>query len=35
MIEKLYQQVKVTLSNIQLKNQLITELINKIYDRRY
>lgn len=35
MIEKLYQQVKVTLSKIQLKNQLITELINKIYDRRY
>jgi hypothetical protein len=35
MIEKLYQQVKVTLSKVQLKNQLITELINKIYDRRY
>jgi geranylgeranyl diphosphate synthase type II len=35
MIEQLYQQVKVTLSKIQLKNQLITELINKIYDRRY
>jgi geranylgeranyl diphosphate synthase, type II len=35
MIEQLYQQVKVTLSKIQLKNQLITELIIKIYDRRY
>lgn len=35
MIEKLYQQVKVTLSRIHLKNNLITDLINKIYDRRY
>ncbi len=35
MIEQLYQQVKVTLSKIQLKNHLITDLINKIYDRRY
>jgi geranylgeranyl diphosphate synthase, type II len=35
MIEQLYQQVKVTLSKIQLKNQLITELIIKIYDRHY
>jgi geranylgeranyl diphosphate synthase type II len=35
MIEQLYQQVKVTLSNIQVKNHLITDLINKIYDRRY
>jgi geranylgeranyl diphosphate synthase type II len=34
-IEKLYQQVKVTLSRIRLKNNLITDLINKIYDRRY
>lgn len=35
MIEKLYQQVKVTLSRIHPKNNLITDLINKIYDRRY
>jgi geranylgeranyl diphosphate synthase type II len=35
MIEKLYQQVQATLSNIQLTNNLIIDLINKIYDRRY
>jgi geranylgeranyl pyrophosphate synthase len=35
MIKKLYQQVKKTLVDIRLKNNLIVELINKIYDRQY
>jgi geranylgeranyl diphosphate synthase type II len=35
MIEKLYQQVKVTLASIHMKHPAINELINKIYDRRY
>jgi geranylgeranyl diphosphate synthase, type II len=35
MIEQLYQQVKLVLSGMQLKDNAIVELINKIYDRRY